>query len=98
MYILDLHYLGLRGRPGHPAALICAMVLRGGCRDTLSRQNQSLTPLHVVRGGYHGKEVIEARDRARRAGKFLAEGVAQIVRWIRRNDEHIPSCRRQLDC
>ena len=47
-------------------------------------------------GGHHGKEVVEARDGAGGGRELLAEGVAQVVRWVGGNDEHISSGCRQL--
>lgn len=52
--------------------------------------------LYAVRGAYHGKEVVKACDGAWHAGELLAEGVAQVMRWVRGDDEHIPSGCRQL--
>lgn len=53
-------------------------------------------PLHAVRGSYHGKEVVISCDGAGRAGELLVEGIAQVVRWVCRDDQHVPPGRRQL--
>lgn len=38
---------------------------------------------------YHSIEITEAIDKDRRIRELLCEGVADVVSWIGRNDQHL---------
>lgn len=65
----------------------CAAPLRRFCRP---RARPLLAHTH------HRVQVVEALHQRRRLGEFLAEGVAEVVRGVGRNDQHALAARRQL--